>query len=149
MHLLKYADPQKQIQTEEEKEEAQKYEIFQKIEPSRKRKEDNGKLEKQKNQCQKFQFMLYLFNVIFKCLLVVCSFINTMLWQNLLNHNISPIQKDVKHFLFTDDEEEPDQYVYRLQIPPQMLQILIQDPHSEQREKSISAFLSLLSTDSN
>jgi hypothetical protein len=79
MHLLKYADPQKQIQTEEEKEEAQKYEIFQKIEPSRKRKEDNGKLEKQKNQCQKFQFMLYLFNVIFKCLLVVCSFINTML----------------------------------------------------------------------
>lgn len=42
-----------------------------------------------------------------------------MLWQNLLKHNISPIQKDVK-----DDEEEPDQYVYRLQIPPQMLQIV-------------------------
>jgi hypothetical protein len=72
-----------------------------------------------------------------------------MLWQNLLNHNISPIQKDVNHFLFKDDEEEPDQYVYRLQIPPQMLQIVNQDPHSEQREKSISAFLSLLSTDSN
>jgi hypothetical protein len=51
--------------------------------------------------------------------------------------------------LFKDDEEEPDKYVYRLQIPPQMLQIVIQEPHSEQREKSISAFLSLLSTDSN
>jgi hypothetical protein len=83
MHLQKYADPQKQIQTEEEEEEeeeeAQNYEIFQKTEPNRERKEDNGKLEKQKSQCQKFQFMLYLFNVIFKCLLVVCSFINTML----------------------------------------------------------------------